>query len=239
MRLVRYLYANVNLLNVALLAAITVVVLFVVMPLLRMSAKGALPQVKVKAVEQEKHAEEKQTPSPLDFAMIGENNLFHPERRIPPLKTDEKALPKPELVLYGTIIGDGTTVAYIEDKKAPRTTPGRGARQQVVKKGDVLSGFVVREIEADKIVLMRGEETMVVRLSQEKKGRGSAPSTGTQAAPRPGAAGPGAAPGRATPARPPQPPAQQPPNISQGGKLNPPTQPVNPARNRREGLQGP
>lgn len=192
MRVLRYLYKNVNLLNILILVAIGATVLLAVMPLFRAKVKFTLPVVKPKAVEQPQAAEEKnQTPSPLDYVMIGENNLFHPERRIPPEKKDEKQLPKPELVLYGTIIHGDTSVAYVQDKKSPRTTPGRGERQQVAKKGDVFSGFILKDIEADRIVLARGEETMVVHLSDETKKRanGEAPK---------GAARPGAA----TPARP-------------------------------------
>jgi hypothetical protein len=192
LRFVRYLNANVNLLNIVLLAAIAAVFLFAILPLFRMKVRFTPPQIKPKAVQAAPVSQEESPPlSPLDYAVIGENNLFHPERRIPPLKKDEKALPRPELVLYGTIIGDGATVAYIEDKKSPKTTPGRGARQQIVKKGDVLSGFVVREIETDKIVLVRGEETMVVHLSQEKKGRAGGPAAGGQP---PGRTPPGAPP---------------------------------------------
>ena len=200
MRFLRYLYRNVNLLNILILVTIVTSIMLAIMPLFRMKVKFALPVIKAKAVEQPQAAAEKQTPSPLDYAMIGENNLFHPERKIPPEKKEEKALPKPELVLYGTIIHGDTSVAYIEDKKSPRTTPGRGERQQVVRKGDVFSGFVLKDIEHDRIVLARGEEVMVVHLSDETKKRagGEAPKGGP-AASRPGAATPAAAPGRVSP----------------------------------------
>jgi hypothetical protein len=175
-----------------------------------MKIKYAVPAGKVKAEAQaEAPAEKVQSPSPVDYIMIGENNLFHPERIIPPEKKDEKALPKPELVLYGTIIGGDTRVAYIEDKKSPRTTAGRGPRQMVVKKGDVLSGFVITGIEPDRVVLVRGEETMTVHLSDESKRKGE-----------PGKSTPGSAPGARGPAAPAiagrPAPTPAPPTISPG-----------------------
>jgi hypothetical protein len=176
---VRYLYRNVNLLNLSLLALIAATIMFAILPLFRMTMKFSLPSVKARAVAEEQVAATTPLtpPSPLDYVIVGEQNLFHPERRIPPEKKEEKALPRPELVLYGTVIhGDGAQ-AYIEDIKSPKTSPGRGNRHQVIRKGDVLSGFALREIEADKIVLARGDEVMVVYLSSDGKRKGE-PSRG-------------------------------------------------------------
>lgn len=171
MKTVHYLCRNANLLNVLLLAGLIVLLLYVVRPLLRPGVPYKLPSVKQKVIVQGEAAGENAppAPSPLDYAAISDNNLFHPERRIPP---EKKELPRPELVLYGTVISDGMTIAYIEDKKSPKTTPGRGKRQTVVKKGDVLSGFTLKEIQVDRITLTRGEETMVVRLAETGKRRG-------------------------------------------------------------------
>ncbi len=206
MRALRYLYRNINLLNIILLLLIIAVIIFAILPLFRMKVKYMLPLAKAKTVEQQAVAKETAPPtSPADYMVISENNLFHPERKIPPEKKDEKALPKPELVLYGTVIGDGMSVAYIEDKKSPKSTPGRGKRQSVVKKGDVLGGFVLKDIETDRIVLSRGEEVMVVRLTEAGKqrepvaGHGKLPGAGpTPMTPSPagvfGAAAPRVAP---------------------------------------------
>jgi hypothetical protein len=172
MRALRYLYKNINLLNVLLLLVIVGVTIFAVLPLFRMKVKYTLPAGKAKMVEQVAMTKEAtQATSPADYVVISENNLFHPERKIPPEKKEEKVLPKPELVLYGTVIGDGVSVAYIEDKKSPKNSPGRGKRQAVVRKGDVLGGFVLKDIETDRIVLSRGEEVMVVRLTEAGKHR--------------------------------------------------------------------
>ncbi len=103
--------------------------------------------------------------------MVAEQNVFHPDRKIPPENKDDKPLAKPEIFLYGTLLTDNMRIAYIEDKKSPQTTPGRGNRQTVVKQGDVVSGFTLKSVEPDKIVLVRGEEQMVVYLQDAKKTR--------------------------------------------------------------------
>ena len=199
--------------NIVILALLVATIIFVITPLFRMTLKFSLPQVKAKTLEEEAAPAEKAqaTLSPADYLMIGENNLFHPDRRIPPEKTEEKLLPKPELVLYGTIITKDMSVAYVEDKKAPKTTQGRGDRQQVTKKGDVFGGFVLREIGTDRITLVRGDETMIVYLSGEGKRRG----TPAAAPARPAATAATAAPGAAAPPR-------QLPAGSAAGALAPP-----------------
>ncbi len=171
MRSLQRFYREVNLLNVILFAVVIVLVAFAVAPHFNARVKFTLPAAKTRiAAQQETPAANTPAPSPSDYAAIAENNLFHPERRTP---KDEKPLPKPELVLYGTIVAEGASVAYIEDKKSPKTTPGRGKRQTAVKKGDVISGFVLKEIGVDRIVLTRGEETMVIYLSDAGKQRGT------------------------------------------------------------------
>lgn len=118
-------------------------------------------------------AVEGKNPSAMDYTIIADQNLFHPERIIPPEKKEEAALPKPEFVLYGTLIADDLRLAYMEDKKALRTTAGRGNRQTTLKEGNTLSGFTLKEIDPDKVVMVRGEETLVVKVmdSSAKKQR--------------------------------------------------------------------
>ena len=101
--------------------------------------------------------------------MIAEENLFHPERKIPAEKKVEQALPKPEFVLYGTLITDDIKLAYLEDRKAPYNTPGRGKRQTVLKIGDTMSSFTVKEIDTDKVVMVRGEDRIEVNVIDPAK----------------------------------------------------------------------
>jgi hypothetical protein len=100
-----------------------------------------------------------------DYVIVADANLFHPERKIPLQKKEEAPLlPVPDLVLHGTLITDDVSLAYLEDMKEPRNTPGRGKRQIALKKGDMLNGFTLKEIEPDKIVMTRGEEKLTVSV---------------------------------------------------------------------------
>ncbi len=194
----RYLSRSINLMNMALASGLLCLTIFVVQPLFHLKIDYALPRGQsgrdtLEVLPPARAA----SPAALDYAIIGENNLFHPERRVPPEKTVQQVLPKPELILYGTLIADGSSLAFIEDKKSPKSSPGRGKRQSVVKKGDVLGGFVLNEVLADRILLKRGEESMTVYLMQADKQRGgegqpakaaSTPPAGGVAGPTPAAA---------------------------------------------------
>ena len=160
----KYFFKNITLLNTLLLAVIIVMVNYSLLPFFNTDIKYILPVQKKSVGGEETDQAEFSPPSPSDYMIIAEENLFHPERRIPPEKKAEQELPKPEFVLYGTLITDDLGVAYLEDLKAPRTTPGRGKRQVALKKGDAFSGFTLKEIEADKIVMARGDEKMTVHI---------------------------------------------------------------------------
>ena len=220
MRVLRYLIRSINPLNLLLLVITAAAVLVVLLPLMKMNAKYSLPQVKPRiAAEAEKPPEKSGSILPSDYTVIGDLNLFHPERRVPiEKKADE--VPRPELILYGTMVQNNVQYAFIEDKKNPQTTPGRGSRQTTIKKGDVIGGFVVSEIGIDRITLTKGDDKMVVLLASADKRNGSAttpiapaqavpgspfaPAPGTtnpmpQIGGRPTAASPGAIPARALP----------------------------------------
>lgn len=159
---------NINLLNTLLFLVIVTFALYSLYPLINIKVKYSLPDVKKKAEEAEETTVQNQIPSIAEYMNIPEENLFHPERKIPALKKEEQPLPKPEFVLYGTLITDDLSMAYLEDLKAPYTTPGRGKRQRSIKKGDTISGFTLKEIEADKVVMLRGEERLVISLNDLK-----------------------------------------------------------------------
>ena len=214
MRFLTYVFKSVNLLNLLLLAAVASLVVYLVYPLLNVKVTYKPPAL---AQQTPASKEEKpltgQSPPASDYMVVAEQNIFHPERKIPPEAKDEKALPKPEIFLYGTLLADNMRLAYIEDRKSPQNTPGRGKRQTVVKQGDVISGFVLKSVETDRIVLVRGEEQMIVYLSDAKKQREvvTAPTPTGQRGAAPGASpfpapgsGPAGAPGAvATPTAPP------------------------------------
>lgn len=176
-----------NLLNIILIASIILTASYVVFPLLNVKVKYTPATSKKVSTVKEEVSAQGQTPSPSDFTIIAEQNLFHPERKIPPEKKEEAPLPKPEFVLYGTLITDNMSFAYLEDKKSPRTTPGRGKRQTALKKGDTMSGFTLKEVDHDKVVMVKGEETLIVKVidSNVKKDREVASTSSTSLTPAP------------------------------------------------------
>ncbi|MEN6463732.1 MAG: hypothetical protein ABFD62_00985 [Syntrophaceae bacterium] len=200
MKTVRYLIRNANVLNMVLFAVAVALIAGITLPLARMRYAYSPPRIKPKAPVEEAPSEFTGGRLPSDYAIIGENNLFHPDRVIP---VDRKAdVPRPEIVLYGTMI-DSVHMAFIEDKKNPVTTPGRGNRQRVVRQGEVVSGYTVTGIMKDRIVLARGDDRITVMLSPPDKRK--AGDTSSPPAPQPPpvqAKPPHGAP--ASPARPPQ-----------------------------------
>jgi hypothetical protein len=156
---------NINLLNIFLIATLILFANYAFFLTFITKIKYALPSV-TKSILSEKDSStnEPLLPSPSDYIIVSEENLFYPERRIPPEKKVEVPLPKPEFVLYGTLITPEASLAYIEDMKAPRNTPGRGVRQTPLRKGDMMSGFILKDVQADKIVMIRGEENMVIAV---------------------------------------------------------------------------
>jgi hypothetical protein len=167
-------FRNVNVLNLLLISAIAIFSFSVLFPLVTAEIKYTLPAPKPHVHEEqdqegddEEHEEEfseTESPSIGLYGVVSEENLFHPERAIPVEKKAEQPLPKPDFVLYGTLITDNLGIAYIEDRKAPRSTSGRGKRQVALRKGESLSGFALKEIEAGQIVMVRGEEKIVVPI---------------------------------------------------------------------------
>jgi uncharacterized membrane protein len=163
------LFQSMNVLNGLLVAAVATAAYFTVIPFLNLDIKTSLPAAKETVAQSGEKPVLPQNYSPVDYAVVSEQNLFHPERKIPPEKKDEKAIPRPEIVLYGTLVMDDMSIAFIEDKKAPYSTPGRGKRQIALKKGDSLSGYILREVEANRIVLVKGEDKIVVMLNHGAK----------------------------------------------------------------------
>lgn len=160
----KYFFKNISLLNIILTIFILIMINYMLLPLLHINLAFTLPSQKTTTESKEIMPAIANPSSPSDYIVIADENLFHPERKIPPEKKEEVPLPKPEIILYGTLITPDVSLAYLEDLKTPRNTPGRGKRQIPLKQGDVMSGFVLKEIQPDKIVMVRGEEKMVVRV---------------------------------------------------------------------------
>ena len=181
--IVRYMVRSVSVLNLSILACTLLVVWYGLLPLLHISFVYKPRHVKETSSATAKAQGQIKAPPLSDFLVIADQNLFHKDRKMPADKKEEKVLPRPEIVLYGTLKTDNMLVAFIEDKKFPKTTPVRGKQQAVIKQGDMIGGFIVKQIGTDKIVLTRGEEQMTVYLDDEQK-RSGTPGTPRQPAPQ-------------------------------------------------------
>ncbi len=190
----RSILSNLSVINIALAAALIIFGSYAFLPLIGKSVKLTLPAAKKQtastAAAPEKPADSK-TPSPSDYFIIAEQNIFHPERKIPVEKKEAAPLPKPEFVLYGTLILDDVRIAYMEDKKAPQNAPTRGKKQIPLKMGEALSGFTLKEIDADKVVMVRGDEKIAVNLNDPAKSKAREAAATATAAPGTQAAAPG------------------------------------------------
>jgi type II secretory pathway component PulC len=164
-----YIFKNINLLNLILIAIIILLANYSFLPIFNKGVKFKLPPVKQAIDHKDEKVAESSVPSPSDYTIIAEENLFHPERKIPVEKTEEKPLPKPEFVLYGTLITDDLRLAYLEDLKAPHTTEGRGKRQLALRLGNSLSGYTLVEISPDKVIMAKGDDKIEVSITNPSK----------------------------------------------------------------------
>ncbi|MEW6569615.1 MAG: hypothetical protein AB1390_00350 [Nitrospirota bacterium] len=185
----RVVIRNINPLNILLLTAVVILSLYFLTPVLDIKVKYASPAAKQNNADRQDIPEQVDIPSLQEYVNIAEENLFHPTRQIPVEKVEEQPLPKPEFVLYGTLITDDVSLAYLEDLKSPLSTPGRGKRQVSLRTGETLSGFTLRQVEAEKVVMVRGEEQMIVLLDDPSR-RKAREMTGSETAAQPQAGAP-------------------------------------------------
>lgn len=172
MILIRYVLRSLNVFNGLLLMAVAAVVYFAMIPVLNPVAHMPLPLGQEPSVLSGKKAEPLRNLLPGDYAMISEQNLFHPERKFQPGKPLEKAVPRPDVFLYGTLITSEGSFAFVGDRKSPPPSEGRDRSQRTVRKGASLGGYMLEEVEADRIVLVKGDDRVVVMLSDQEKRRG-------------------------------------------------------------------
>lgn len=154
-----------------------------------------------------------------NYGPIWSKNLFSPNRTdidttpttqvgaVPP------APPPPKPILYGVVIQDSTSIAYLEDPTNKRVAG--------YKVGDTITGATVQSIAPDRVLLKRAEATVEVKLKDPTKPRPVVAET--PARPRPGAPAAGA------PGRPPgvlQPGVAQPPQVPPTPGVQTPTGPL-------------
>lgn len=186
--MIKGLLRHLNILNLILIGILVILARYALYPSPEPKIKVTSSSEQRGIVEDSSKEKEFTSSSPADYMVIAEQNPFHPERKIPAEKKAEQPLPKPEFVLYGTLITDDLSIAYMEDKKAPISTPGRGNRQTPLKVGQSLSGFTLKEIEAEKVVMVRGEEKMTVYLNDPNTPKKRETATASAAPVTPGSA---------------------------------------------------
>lgn len=171
MSLTKKILKNINILNGILIFGLTFFILKVLLPSYRVDVTPVINITNRPTEEtRDKNVTEEALPLPPDYSIITENNLFHPERKfvIKP-KVEEKPIPRPDFVLYGTLITGDVKVAYMEDLKSPYTTSGRGKRQRSVHLGEIVSGYSLSEIYNDRVVMVRGDDRIEVRVMDLSK----------------------------------------------------------------------
>lgn len=182
---IRSAVRHINVLNLLLLAIAAALAAHVLPPLLNVGVSSTPPAPKKIAEGKEEKPAVPQPLSAMEYVVIAEQNVFNPERKIPAEKKDEKPLPKPEFVLYGTLITDDTSIAFLDDLKAAYTTPGRGKRQKTLRIGSTLSGYTLSEVYPDRVIMVRGEDRMELRVidaSHAKSRENAGSPTGAVAA---------------------------------------------------------
>lgn len=110
------------------------------------------------------------------YAVIATRNLFSPTRsEAPPAPaTPAVTLPKPSL--YGVVVREGASIAYLED---PVTKRVAGYRE-----GDAIAGGTVQTISNDRVVLARPDGSVDVRLHDPSRPRPAPPTAaGTPSVP--------------------------------------------------------
>lgn len=168
---------NINVLNLFLLAMAVFLFFEWDYPLIDTKIKITIPKPKEVLAMNEEKAVAENVAIYLDYVAVTEKNIFHPERKMPSEKKEEQPLARPEIILYGTLITGEKRVAYIEDKKNPYYTPGRGKRQVAVNEGGMIAGYKLAEVKAESILLVRGEDKIVFTLRTQKE-RKSGETTG-------------------------------------------------------------
>ncbi len=206
MKFGQYLIDSLNVLNLCLIVAAGAFFFYFLYPLLNAPLSMNMPHVKEIPAGTAVAAAEPEKQPPADYAVIEAQNVFHPNRVIPPEKKAVQQVPRPELVLHGTMIAGGLKVAFVQDKKAAPTSPGRGVRQVALKEGESISGYRLQQVTEKMVVLVSGEDRMTIYLDEIKERKSEI--TGTGAAPAKASAA--SAPQR-TPSGPARPPASLPP----------------------------
>ncbi len=159
---------NVTVLNLLLISIIYLLYAHTLAPLAD-NGSMSLPSAKAIPFGEMPKPAEIQSPSFSDFMVVGEMNLFHPERHIPTEKAITES--RPEIILYGTIVSEDMKVAYVGDKKIGSQTVGREKKQRAMKLGENIGGYVLKTIEVDSVTFVKGDDKITVSVKDGRNNR--------------------------------------------------------------------
>jgi len=200
-------------LNLALAAAATLLIVYIVrqfvapMPLPVGGRRAAGPAMSTVT-------DTAKTP-PSAYNVVAARNLFSPTRTEAPSSTSVTALPVSRPNLFGVVVRDSGSIAYLED---PTTKRVAGYRV-----GDKIQGATVQAIKVDGVTIDGPGGPMDVRLHEPNKPRAT-PAAATATPPSVAPALPGVIPPAAAAPGPSQ-AAQPPPQPAQPGMVPPVAQP--------------
>jgi len=169
MKPIKVFLKNINVLNLLLLLMAIFLFFEWDYPLIAERIKIIIPEPKEILIKNDEKVAAENATFSWDYVVIAEKNLFHPERKMPSEKKEDQQLAGPEIILYGTLVTDEKRIAYIEDKKVPYSTQGRGKRQVTVNEGSMIAGYKLTEVNTESILLIRGEDRIVVTLRTQKE----------------------------------------------------------------------
>ncbi len=175
MRRIKAIIQQFHLLNIILMVLLILLVTRVAHLAFFSRPDYAEPREKVRISKSLEDARKHDADRPVslitDYSMVTENNLFHPSRSVletnaQPIEADSKAAP--EFVLYGTLITPEFSLAYLEDLKAP-VVSSRGRKKQVtLRKGETLSGYTLKDIAEDQVIMSDDDVEITIYLTAEK-----------------------------------------------------------------------
>lgn len=169
MQILRYVLRNITPLN-GILLVILAISAGAIYPSLRRSAIFDFQRPERSSPPGKEQVSSFSPPDLSDYSVVGEMNIFHPDRKPPP-PVEEKPEPaqaplqKVEFTLYGTLVSDDVTIAFVEERSFSRRVTGKRKKISILKVGDTLAGYTLKSIEDDRIIMVRGEEEVTVLLS--------------------------------------------------------------------------
>jgi hypothetical protein len=162
---------SVTPLNVILFLSVSVSLIYISFYILQIMTGVASPKISESYIEDQVRSSFKANKfdAKVEDPKI-ENNLFHPDRKM--LKRAAlTSANQPRMILYGTFITQDLQMAYLEDLESPRISNTGVRRQQALLKGDAISGFVLQDIRPDKVLLVRDQERIWIRIDDKKPPR--------------------------------------------------------------------